>query len=214
MKKECSIVKDLLPLYLEDMVSEDTASFIEKHLNSCDECKMLLNTMKTNTEENIISEEVIDNGSVIKNVKSKLKKRKFLTILLTVVLTFSGIFAYFVLEPSFVIATVDYGHSNIYTKEDMDSAVDVIKDKFHTFEGCTMYKINYAGDKYSKKELHYINNLAPEGTVFTECIVFETEFRSPLFGGGAWNANSIYYWTWHLGRTNDGPWQLLTWGYA
>ena len=32
MKTECSIVKDLLPLYVEDMVSEETAQYVSDHL--------------------------------------------------------------------------------------------------------------------------------------------------------------------------------------
>ena len=34
MKNECSIVCDLLPLYAEDMVSEDTAEFVKEHLGT------------------------------------------------------------------------------------------------------------------------------------------------------------------------------------
>ena len=70
-----------------------------------------------------------------------------------------------------------------------------------------------ANDLYeSLKNLDYVNDLAPEGVVFSECIVFDTEFRSPIFGGGAWNPNRIYEWSWYLGRTEGGNWQLLTWG--
>lgn len=36
---ECNIVKDLLPLYAEDLVSPDSGEFIEKHLASCAECR-------------------------------------------------------------------------------------------------------------------------------------------------------------------------------
>ena len=39
MKNECNIVRDILPLYLEDMVSEDTANFIKEHLKDCPECR-------------------------------------------------------------------------------------------------------------------------------------------------------------------------------
>lgn len=38
MKKECSIVRDVLPLYLENMVSEDTAVFVKEHLENCSDC--------------------------------------------------------------------------------------------------------------------------------------------------------------------------------
>ena len=32
MKNECNIVRDILPLYVEDMVSEETAKFVKEHL--------------------------------------------------------------------------------------------------------------------------------------------------------------------------------------
>ena len=34
MKKECSIIRDMLPLYFENMVSEDTAEFVKKHIEN------------------------------------------------------------------------------------------------------------------------------------------------------------------------------------
>ena len=39
MKQECSIVRDLLPLYVEDMVSPETAEFVGEHLKSCETCQ-------------------------------------------------------------------------------------------------------------------------------------------------------------------------------
>lgn len=46
MKKECSIIRDIFPLYVENMVSVDTTSFIEEHLDSCPECRMELEKIK------------------------------------------------------------------------------------------------------------------------------------------------------------------------
>lgn len=39
---------------------------------------------------------------------------------------------------------IDYGTSSIYTKDDMDEAIDVIKKQFSSFEGvnCTAYLIH------------------------------------------------------------------------
>ncbi len=39
MKQECSIVRDLLPLYVEDMVSPETAEFVRGHLAACETCQ-------------------------------------------------------------------------------------------------------------------------------------------------------------------------------
>ena len=53
MKNECNFVRDVLPLYLENMVSEETSSFVKEHLESCPTCAAELEAMKagTNVEE-------------------------------------------------------------------------------------------------------------------------------------------------------------------
>ena len=48
---------------------------------------------------------------------------------------------------------------------------------------------------------------------FTQCIAFESSFRSPKKGGGAWEANEEYTWSWWLARSEGGEWNLMTWGY-
>ena len=59
MNKElpCYVVSDLLPLYQEDILSEQTKKDIDKHLNECEECeeklvemKMQIDVPNTNTE--------------------------------------------------------------------------------------------------------------------------------------------------------------------
>ena len=39
MRNECNIIRDILPLYADKMVSADTASFVEEHLTGCAECR-------------------------------------------------------------------------------------------------------------------------------------------------------------------------------
>ena len=35
MRNECNIIRDILPLYADKMVSSDTASFVEEHHTGC-----------------------------------------------------------------------------------------------------------------------------------------------------------------------------------
>lgn len=42
MRNECNIIRDLLPLYAEKMVSDDTADFVEEHLQACPDCRKAL----------------------------------------------------------------------------------------------------------------------------------------------------------------------------
>ena len=46
MKRECSLIRDLLPLYVEQMVSEESKKIIEEHLAQCPSCKKVYEDMK------------------------------------------------------------------------------------------------------------------------------------------------------------------------
>lgn len=52
--KNCNIVKDLIPLYKEYLLSEESKTFVEDHLKSCSECENLLKDQieikRTNTK--------------------------------------------------------------------------------------------------------------------------------------------------------------------
>ena len=53
MKTECSVVRDLLPLYIEDMVSAETAQYVNEHLKNCDECQAELANLNEGVELSI-----------------------------------------------------------------------------------------------------------------------------------------------------------------
>lgn len=46
MKVSCNIIRDILPLYAEDLASEDTKRLVDEHLCGCDECTRELGTLK------------------------------------------------------------------------------------------------------------------------------------------------------------------------
>ena len=205
MDKQCEIVQDLLPLYVDGACSESSAAMVKEHLESCPECKALYEKLCSNTGEETLKAEMI---GVVAMREKKVKKKRLLTIAVSVVLTIILIFTVINLWP----ASIDYGSSEIYSREDMDDAIKLIKDQFYSWEGCKLYSIYYTDDSFCQREIEYVNTLADDGVTYTECIVFRTRFRSPVFGGGAWNANFEYDWSWYLARTEGGEWDLLTWG--
>lgn len=48
---ECALVRDLAPLYMEDLVSEETARVIREHLETCGECKEQYETLAAGMEQ-------------------------------------------------------------------------------------------------------------------------------------------------------------------
>lgn len=47
-EKECKIVQDLLPNYIEKLTNKETNGYIEEHLSNCQECTQVLESMKEN----------------------------------------------------------------------------------------------------------------------------------------------------------------------
>ena len=114
--------------------------------------------------------------------------------------------------------TIDYGHSEIYSQEDMDAAIQLIKDEFSKWDGCELHKIAYSSDdECNADNIAWMNDLEAANDAketFSQCIMFTSEFHSPKIGGGAWNPDQEYTgWEWWLARSDGGPWKLMTWGY-
>lgn len=209
MNKQCEIVQDLLPLYVDGACSEASAEMIKEHLETCSDCNAIYQQMCSHTNEDILQKE--KDGVINRHERKEKKKSRrniILAVLLSVIICFSIVFACVYLKP----ITIDYGTSQMYSQEDMDTAIELIKEEFSLWDGCKLYSISYTDDGLCERELDYCNSLANEGVVYDECIVFRTSFRSPIFGGGAWNANYKYDWSWYLARTQNGNWELIMWG--
>ena len=50
MKNDCSVVKDLIPLYTEGLVSSETKEFIYEHCQSCEKCKELVKAIADSSD--------------------------------------------------------------------------------------------------------------------------------------------------------------------
>lgn len=83
MKNECSIVCDLLPLYAEDMVSEDTAEFVKEHLGNCPTCRAELEKLRKPVQP-VAAQHVPDiDVEPLKRLKKALLMEKVQAILCT-----------------------------------------------------------------------------------------------------------------------------------
>ena len=110
--------------------------------------------------------------------------------------------------------SVDYGTSNMHSVEEMDLAVAAVKADFAQMEGCKLYSLRYAGDERCRQELEYANKERAQEDRYTDCIVFDSVFRSPVAGGGAWEPNELYRWSWLLAKKGNGAWIVISKGYA
>lgn len=70
-KRDCKIVRDLLPNYIEKLTDEVTNEFIEEHIASCEECRRALHNMNGEVEiEEFDQDEEIN---YLKKINTKVK---------------------------------------------------------------------------------------------------------------------------------------------
>ncbi len=55
---KCDVVRDLIPLYIDGCLSDESITIVEEHLEHCDECKGLLQIMKDSTPVQEVEEKV------------------------------------------------------------------------------------------------------------------------------------------------------------
>lgn len=94
---KCEIIRDLLPSYIEKLTSPHSNEEIEKHLQSCDECRSYYNEMTKSTDLflPVIDKEEVKKLNFLKKVKSKNKKTIILSISIVLILiaAYFGLFA-------------------------------------------------------------------------------------------------------------------------
>ena len=80
-KKECKIIQDLLPNYIENLTSIQTNEYIEEHIASCKECKGNLENM----QNEIVTDTKGKNKKEVKYMKKYRNKMRILSFILLII---------------------------------------------------------------------------------------------------------------------------------
>lgn len=84
-KISCDVIRDLLPLYCDDVCSQDSQGLVENHLKDCQECSELLEKMKT--ECRISSEQEQNHEIIVKDMASVWRKSVIKSFLKGILIT-------------------------------------------------------------------------------------------------------------------------------
>ena len=81
-KISCEIVKDILPLYADNIVSEDTRKLVEEHLQICNNCKKELSLLKSDLEAPAVLITEKDDIAFLKKLGLDIKKKRVFAAML------------------------------------------------------------------------------------------------------------------------------------
>ena len=77
MKIPCAVVRDLLPLYAENMIEEETHALVDEHLEECPECSKKLEEIRA--EAAAPAAPAVDTAKPLLSLKKMINKRRWIT---------------------------------------------------------------------------------------------------------------------------------------
>ena len=83
-KVTCHVIEDLLPLYVEDVLSEDSRILVEEHLAQCESCRAELEAMRKPVTVPDFQEADRKN---LKGLRRTLRRKRLRTALVSVIIT-------------------------------------------------------------------------------------------------------------------------------
>jgi len=83
----CAVVRDLLPMYIDGLTSQETNEALERHLTACPDCAALLADLREPRRESTDSDREVD---YLKTVRRKGLRRVVLAVLCTLALFLAG----------------------------------------------------------------------------------------------------------------------------
>ena len=202
MKNECSYVRDVLPLYLENMVSEETAKFVKEHLENCPECAKEFEDMKAgkkvekinNDTQNHLEAEVLKS---MKAIRRRFQKKAFRVgaIIAAIIITIGVLIHIFPVYRIMHIGPMTMG--NYYSNEQIARAL-------------------YIGSASDRREAQAVLRLADKAFNDVRSTRAENEeeygllarYATPTdsYGDVAFNEHSLELWSAHLGEDEGWIW--------
>ena len=100
-KNECNVIRDLMPLVLDRVASDESREMVETHIRSCEDCRKQYDEMKADMPEEARAEYEEEQRTIVealKKAKRQKRMRRFrrtvLPVLLSVIILFGGLLLY------------------------------------------------------------------------------------------------------------------------
>ena len=223
MKNDCSVVKDLIPLYEEGLVSEETKEFIDEHCQSCENCKNLLeNLAKSYSEQETNDNKKEKIWGEIASKERKRKKKRYLTLSLTSVILVTLVVLGFIFLPKplqkiyYENQTTQYDFNFTeqtlaktgFTENDIHAASEAVKKFFEEHsDDRKLLRLTYDEKETTDENKTVYNPNHADAIVFIGDYYF---FEDPVAGDSSRLRTN---WKWFVKKDSSSEWKIIGQGY-
>ena len=144
----CEITRDLLPAYVDDIISQSGREYVDEHVSECEACKMALNEAKTevrteNVKENITAKKPFKKVSLKKAVIVSV------AVIIGIILLFFGTIL--------VIDISSGGYNTLNRIFGIDTSTAVVESAFRVFPKQTREALGTVPEKVYKNSCSIVN---------------------------------------------------------
>lgn len=115
----CNVIKDLLPLYAEDLVSQESRELIQEHISGCEDCKKELEALKKSPR---LPLEVDTTG--LKQISNMIRKKRILSVLTAVITLVTVLVTGVIFMMTPIYLTAGQAIEGVKLREDGGLAID------------------------------------------------------------------------------------------
>lgn len=90
MNQHCEVIRDLMPLYVDQICSEDTCILIENHLRECPQCRQALEQLRYSAQEEC--EQRIEDKELARRVMKMARRRAYMRTTIGLILMLVVVF--------------------------------------------------------------------------------------------------------------------------
>lgn len=193
-KMDCDIVKDLLPLYIDEVCSEKSKDIVEEHISVCDSCSDELKIMKEDIDINLLDKNSEESNALefMRKIKKNILRKRVLTAIISSIFAITisvGIYsfiAYYELDAiayediSFSVEDAGQSKNIIYNGPDFyksyGSTRMISEDEDTIYLSETIYVVNSPFTKITDKyfEEHLFMSIGNYNGYRTEEVLGET----------------------------------------
>lgn len=197
MNISCEIIRDLLPLYVDEVCSNDSRVMVDRHLQGCESCRTELNYMKGELPQVAVIAEEVDSLKAARKAQNRFTVRGILGTLAAVLCMITvGAFLFhpdvpFPVEPSRmqVEAACQLENGNIYFMWSMKDGTLGERSRAYREKDGAMYVVPL-GPIIEAHEMYWYN--VPDSYEKGVKIIHPDSTWSDQYGEGHEGMNAIY----------------------
>ena len=181
MKYSCDLIRDLLPLYCDQVCSRDSAQAVEEHISACEECQNIYMGMRQSVSIDSAGYEEQQLSSMRK-VKKRIKERN--TVFATIGIIFGIILVIVVLRVLLIVGlfslAVAEGEKDYITTTDIDDYG--VFEGFNGYSGLDIFprQLGSRAEVYQYSYYYADTLFDPTAQIYLECGYEEDDYTKEI----------------------------------